>query len=202
MDAFWSIYKEKAIDKISIAEITRITGNNRGTFYHYFKDAYDVLEQIEDGLIKQVNTEVKEALSNYAFKEDARDINLLYSFSAPIFKRHEEKLFTLLGKDGDPKFTSKFKENFRSMLIHFWNLPEETKYLDYLMEYTYSAMIGLMAKWYENGNDLTNDEFLKMAQGLVANGVLGYLKNNGLCIAEKPDDKDTTRLKKPRPNTR
>ena len=109
MDAFWSIYKEKAIDKISIAEITRITGNNRGTFYHYFKDAYDVLEQIEDGLIKQVNTEVKEALSNYAFKEDARDINLLYSFSAPIFKRHEEKLFTLLGKDGDPKFTSKFK---------------------------------------------------------------------------------------------
>lgn len=62
------------------------------------------------------------------------------------------------------------------MLIHFWNLPEETKYLDYLMEYTYSAMIGLMAKWYENGNDLTNDEFLKMAQGLVANGVLGYLK--------------------------
>ena len=32
MDAFWTLYKEKAIDKISIAEITNITGNNRGTF--------------------------------------------------------------------------------------------------------------------------------------------------------------------------
>ena len=35
-------------------------------------------------------------------------------------------------------------------------------------------MTGLMAKWYENGNDLTDDEFFKMAQGLVANGVLGF----------------------------
>lgn len=42
------------------------------------------------------------------------------------------------------------------------------------MEYTYSAMTGLMAKWYENGNDLTDDEFFKMAQGLVANGILGF----------------------------
>lgn len=176
MDAFWTIYKEKAIDKISVAEITRITGNNRGTFYHYFKDVYDVLERIEEDLIGQVNTEVNEALSNSSFEAKTRDINLLYSFSAPIFKRHEEKLFTLLGKDGDPRFTGKFKENFRFMLIRFWNLPKETKYLDYLMEYTYSAMIGLMAKWYENGNDLTDDEFLKMAQGLVANGVLGFLE--------------------------
>ena len=62
MDAFWTLYKEKAIEKISIAEITRITGNNRGTFYHYFKDVYAVLEQIEADLLQQVNREVSEAL--------------------------------------------------------------------------------------------------------------------------------------------
>lgn len=176
MDAFWTIYKEKAIDKISVAEITRITGNNRGTFYHYFKDVYAVLEQIEDDLIKQVNMEVSAVLSDHSFEGSSRDINLLYSISMPIFKKHEEKIFTLLGKNGDPKFTSEFRESVRTMLIQFWNFPNETERLDYLMEYTYSAMIGLMAKWYENGNDLTDDEFFKMAQSLVANGVMGYLK--------------------------
>ena len=176
IDAFWRLYKEKPIDKISIAEITEITGNNRGTFYHYFNDIYAVLEQIEDDLILQINEEVRQALSSTTFEETARDIQLLYTFSAPIFKKHEEKLFTLLGKGGDPQFTGKFRENFRTLLIRFWNLPEQTKYLDYLIEYTYSAMIGLMAKWYENGNDLTDEEFLKMAQGLVANGVLGYFQ--------------------------
>lgn len=176
MDAFWTIYKEKSIDRISVAEITRITGNNRGTFYHYFKDVYAVLEQIEDDLMKQVNAEVTDALSKCSFEANDRDINLLYSISMPIFKKHEEKIFTLLGKNGDPKFTSEFRERIRALLIQFWNLPKKAERLDYLMEYAYSAMIGLMAKWYENGNDLTDDEFFKMAQGLVANGVLGYLK--------------------------
>lgn len=176
MDAFWKLYKEKAIEKISIAEITKITGNNRGTFYHYFKDVYAVLEQIEADLIKQVNTEVNEALRNRSFESDTRDINVLYSISTPIFKRHEEKIFTLLGKNGDPKFTDEFRESIRAVMIRFWNLPNEMEHEDYLMEYAYSAMIGLMAKWYENGNDLTDDEFFRLAQGLVANGVLGYLK--------------------------
>ena len=175
MDAFWMIYKTKAIDKISIGEITSATGNNRGTFYHYFKDVYEVLEQIENDLISQVHIEVTEALSNHTFEENSKDINVLYSISAPIFKRHEEKIFTLLGKNGDPQFICAFRDSFREMLIQFWSLPKETPHIDYLMEYTYSAMIGLMAKWYENGNDLTDDEFLKMAQSLVANGVLGYL---------------------------
>ncbi|MDO5602811.1 MAG: TetR/AcrR family transcriptional regulator [Oscillospiraceae bacterium] len=176
MDAFWKLYKEKAIEKISIAEITKITGNNRGTFYHYFKDVYAVLEQIEADLIKQVNTEVNEALRNCSFESNTRDINVLYSISTPIFKRHEEKIFTLLGKNGDPKFTDEFRESMRAVLIQFWNLPNKIEHEDYLMEYAYSAMIGLMAKWYENGNDLTDDEFFRMAQGLVANGILGYLK--------------------------
>ena len=70
MDAFWTLYKEKAIDKISIAEITNITGNNRGTFYHYFKDVYGVLEQIEGDLIKEVHMEVSNAfrINSFEFK--------------------------------------------------------------------------------------------------------------------------------------
>lgn len=175
MDAFWTLYKEKPIDKITIAEITNITDNNRGTFYHYFKDIYAVLEQIESDLIKEVRTEVTKALDNHSFESNSADINLLYSISMPIFKKNEDKIFTLLGKNGDPRFTSAFRKSIQAMLIQFWNLPEESENLDYLMEYAYSAMIGLMVKWHENGNDLTDDEFFKMAQGLVANGVLGYL---------------------------
>ena len=172
-DAFWTLYKEKAIDKISVSEITKITGNNRGTFYHYFKDVYAVLEQIENDLIKEVHMEVLEALNNHSFEANSRDINLLYAISIPIFKKHEEKIFTLLGKNGDPKFAGEFRETLRDLLIRFWNLPDETEHLDYLIAFTYSAMMGLMTKWYENGNDLTDDQFLKMAQGFVANGILG-----------------------------
>ena len=133
MDAFWTLYKEKAIEKISIAEITRITGNNRGTFYHYFKDVYAVLEQIEADLLQQVNREVSEAFRNSPYAAGERDLDWLYSVSMPIFKRHEEKIFTLLGKNGDPKFTGVFRESIRAILIEFWNMPDGIEHLDYLM---------------------------------------------------------------------
>ena len=176
MDAFWSIYKEKTIDKITIAEITRITGNNRATFYHYFKDVYAVLEEIEEELMREVQKEIKGILSNQLFQGESRNSDLLYAISIPIFKKHGEKIFTLLEKNGDSKFKNEFRKSIRVMLIQFWNLPEETEYQDYLLEYAYSAMIGLMAKWFRSKNDLTDAEFFKMAQGLIANGIIGFLK--------------------------
>ena len=47
IDAFLSLYATRRIDKITVREITNMAGYNRGTFYAYFFDVYDVLEQIE-----------------------------------------------------------------------------------------------------------------------------------------------------------
>lgn len=175
MNAFWSLYKEKRIDKITITEITNITGNNRVTFYHYFKDVYAVLEEIEDNLIKEIHKETIQILSNHYFEGNTRDVNSLYRLTFPIFKTYEEQIFTLLRRPENIKFAVEFKTTFKKLLIQFWNLPEDIKYIDYLMEFGYSAMIGLISKWYDNGNDLDDEEFLKMAQGLLANGFLGYI---------------------------
>jgi AcrR family transcriptional regulator len=46
IDAFWSLYCEKRIEKITVKEITIKAGYNRGTFYEYFVDVYDVFETI------------------------------------------------------------------------------------------------------------------------------------------------------------
>lgn len=55
IDAFWELYTQKRIDKITVREITAKAGCNRGTFYEYFLDVYDVLEQIENGLIPEID---------------------------------------------------------------------------------------------------------------------------------------------------
>ena len=45
--AFWTLYTRKPIEKISIKEITDLAGYNRGTFYLYYNDVYDLFSQIE-----------------------------------------------------------------------------------------------------------------------------------------------------------
>ncbi|QNO15346.1 TetR/AcrR family transcriptional regulator [Alkalicella caledoniensis] len=55
MDAFWNLYCEKRIEKITVKEITNKAGYNRGTFYEYFTDVYNVLDEIENSLIPSLD---------------------------------------------------------------------------------------------------------------------------------------------------
>ncbi len=45
------LYAQKPIEKISIKEITELAGYNRGTFYLYYNDVYDLLHQIEEEIL-------------------------------------------------------------------------------------------------------------------------------------------------------
>ena len=61
-DAFWALYAEKPIAKISIKEITDRAGYNRGTFYLYYKDVYDILGRIEQELLEKIGALIEERL--------------------------------------------------------------------------------------------------------------------------------------------
>ena len=48
IQAFWKLYREKRIEKITVGEIAAVAGYNRSTFYEYFYDVPDVLQQMPD----------------------------------------------------------------------------------------------------------------------------------------------------------
>ena len=58
-DAFWQIYCEKRIEKITVKDITTKAGYNRSTFYEYYTDVYDVLEQIESSVLPDIEKHKK-----------------------------------------------------------------------------------------------------------------------------------------------
>ena len=60
--AFWSLYAQKPLEKISVREITALAGYNRGTFYLYYQDVYDLLNQIEDELLDELQQLLEQRL--------------------------------------------------------------------------------------------------------------------------------------------
>lgn len=52
-EAFWRLYTAKPISKISVKDICALAGYNRGTFYRYYSDVYEVLESIENEILEQ-----------------------------------------------------------------------------------------------------------------------------------------------------
>lgn len=69
--AFWSLYAQKPIEKISIKEITELAGYNRGTFYLYYNDVYDLLHQIEEEILGKITDVLNDSLE----KNDTFDLS-------------------------------------------------------------------------------------------------------------------------------
>ena len=53
--ALTQLLQEKQINEITVKELTDLADMNRGTFYLYYKDMFDMLEKIEDGMFEALD---------------------------------------------------------------------------------------------------------------------------------------------------
>jgi AcrR family transcriptional regulator len=159
--AFWSLYTQVRMEKISVKEITARAGYNRSTFYEYFTDVYDVLEQLEDSLLPDLLELPPPNLSTAP--EEVIDTYLL------LFEAHSEYYRVLLGANGDAHFASRLKDGVKARVLSV--LPAVDERTDYALEMLLSAMIGVLAHWYERGQDYPKEELVRLISGFIENGV-------------------------------
>lgn len=157
-NAFWALYEQKPIEKISIKEITDLAGYNRGTFYLYYKDVYDMFTQIENDLLNTVQKLLDDITADGVL-DFSRQMSSIIEMSHTY-----SPYFSLLVSDrGDPKFAAKLKDMLRPLLdtVLFSSSEKElTKYEKmYLSEFYISGMIGTIGKWLENPQ-ISIDELL------------------------------------------
>ena len=143
MDAFWQIYGRKRIEDITVKEVAERAGYNRGTFYQYFSDIYDVLEQIEVSVMPSIDTIPVPYI---------KDMPMSLAMGS-ILAAYEEKgkyLTVLLGEHGDPEFQFKVKSKIVDELRdEFRNRGFKDCFeLDIGLEYAISAMIGVMNHYF------------------------------------------------------
>lgn len=164
MDSFWKLYNTKPIECISVKEVTDIAGYNRGTFYLYFKDIYDVLDQIEEDVFKVMEREIARYTEILLSKENGPDFSDVTSATIGIFEACEYKPFVLLGDRGDPRFEKKFKDKIyvqaKSFVDQHFDADDETK--EYIIHFFVSGVIGVMKKWYSDGMKISVEEHLVM----------------------------------------
>lgn len=174
-DAFFEIYKDKKIERISIKEITDRAKINRGTFYVYYKDIYDLLEQIEDDIIGELTDKILAALQLII-----RDENM-FQYLPPLefFQKYSKYLKILLGSNGDPNFLHKIKSIAKGNLkkiLHQEKIQINAK-TEYILEYIASAQIGLMTYWMEKDMELPIEDIGDLIRQVSLHGPIGYIKS-------------------------
>ena len=111
-NAFVELLSEKEINHITITDISKKADINRKTFYNYYSNTYEVMEEIEN---LTVDTFIK--------KLDTIEFTNMTDFLTEIFSHFTE----IINSDLD-FFSHLFKTNNRSILIV--KIVEAIKYVD------------------------------------------------------------------------
>ena len=175
--AFWSLYKSKSINKISIKEITDKAGYNRGTFYLYYQDVYHILSEIEEEILNEVDM-ISHIMINLLVAQynNPTDEHKLFNF----FKENIEYLSILLGEKGDVYFQTKLKSILKSsikdhLIIDAIDLPEDT--IDFTLEFFISGMIGLILYYFSQNKEPNVSALKKISNTvLIQSGIKNLLK--------------------------
>lgn len=186
IDAFWSLYCQKRIEKITVKEITQKAGYNRGTFYEYFTDIYDVLEQIEESLIPTLDELPPITMAD-------ENIGMPIDIFIKLYEQNSKYYSVLLGDNGDPAFASKLKNSTKPILKQAFSEKYDVNPIefDFILEYVLSAMIGIMSYWFRQEKVLTAEDLVALIQDLMENGVMkrlekhvhkGITQRDGSCV--------------------
>jgi len=143
LEAFWALYAEKRIERITVKEIVAKAGYNRGTFYEYFSDVYQCLERIEARALPSL-----EELPPLSGGDDSAPV--VFASFIQLYREKFKYYDVLLGERGDPSFQRKLIDGIKSAIAGNERVAAEfdAEELDLMLEYVLSGMVGVLRHYY------------------------------------------------------
>ena len=175
IDAFWTLYEETPIEKITVRQITESAGVYRSTFYEYFSDVYAVREFIEKDILDAYEVLVNKATGINSLDEG---MALLIDF----YSNNAKYLAVLWGPHGDQQFLNNVKRMINAKLRSLFSLPFDDPEIDILIEMMLSSVISLLNYWYVHRDKMTIREVIAVGSQFFQKGLFAFLKERGINI--------------------
>ena len=169
VDAFCILLKNKPVQKITIQAIADKAGYNRGTFYQYFCDVYDILEYVENIILAQVKENFQQNISPDNFEQ---------TFFEAFTKIQTEKWFyfdALFNSDSKASFIEKLILEVSPIFMQTFQLPPQDLKSKYLTEIYFRTVISVLADWINGGRPLPLEEISKFLRDVLSTGVLAQI---------------------------
>ncbi|MGN0686876.1 MAG: TetR/AcrR family transcriptional regulator [Oscillospiraceae bacterium] len=108
--AFLELRSKKAIERITVTELTRLANINKATFYLHYSDIYALSDEIENSVIDDILMDLKVQDKFFdAPKQYANEI-----FNAVV--AHSEQLNMIFSGSRNTLFSDKIEERIKSLL--------------------------------------------------------------------------------------
>lgn len=161
-----ALMSEKPFKNITIKDITERADLNRGTFYLHYADPYDLLMDMENGVLEDF-----QELINLSVQ--AQPGNELMPVLLPIVQyivENADICRNLFENDASNQFQIKFKTLVRkngARLIENFFRVNESAFSDYFFEFVTYGLFGILKQWLDDGMPQSENEIAKIANDAI-----------------------------------
>ncbi|UUV16742.1 TetR/AcrR family transcriptional regulator [Clostridioides difficile] len=171
VDAFIKLNKEKSIEKITVKELTEMSGYNRTTFYNYFTDIYNLYEYIEMFLFENIREQIEENMRNNSGKE-----NFIRNFTL-IYTQWSDYLAIVLKNPHSYHFSVQVKNILLSYWIKQFEIDENDIKTSYILDFYLSALISIISRWIKKPDDMSIEELACLLHEIIEYSILKKIIN-------------------------
>ena len=167
----FQLMQKKPLTEISVRELAETCDINRGTFYMYYKDVYDMLDQIEDEMFRRFDSILAEHEANIEARETYPVLRAMASFT----EENRDMCKVLLSPNGDMRFLERLNAVLEEKCRTEWHkLHADISEEDFELGYSFVIFgcIGLLRTWLNSDRPVTADRLAHVADLLLRRGAL------------------------------
>lgn len=169
-ETFLKVLETKPFDRITVRDIVENCNINRNTFYYYYSDIYELLEEI-------FTVEFTEIVANHS-----NGFRWLVGFNRLLEKSYNNKKIInniCASRSYDYLETYLFKTSRTILADYIHELAGDKKIsenqLDFIISFYHYAIVGIVSDWFRTGMQETPREIMKMFL-LVFEGIMPSLE--------------------------
>jgi len=169
--ALTELLQKKQINEITVKELTDLADMNRGTFYLYYRDIFDMLEKIEAELFQKLDT-IAQSHEHGELTQQVKPILLdLFHF----ISENQEMCRVLLSPNGDMNFLHRLYEAIRERCREIWGDQVggvSEKEFDYRYSFAVFGCAGMIREWVNRNCQETDLQMAELADRMIRRGTI------------------------------
>ena len=169
--ALTELLQKKQVNEITVKELTDLADMNRGTFYMYYRDIFDMLEKIEDELFQKLDV----IALTHEHGDPTQQVKPILLDLFRFIEENQEMCRVLLSPNGDMNFLHRLYEAIRERSLEIWkeqmgSLGE--KEFDYRYSFVIFGCAGMIRAWVNRSCQETDMQMAELADRMIRRGIL------------------------------
>jgi AcrR family transcriptional regulator len=176
IDAFFLVLKEKELDKITVADITKKAGVVRSTFYNHYENIPVLITAIEDKTIEDIFS----LMETFSPKNDY-DMCKAYFLTICEYTKNNPFLASLLSTPRGDAFFGKAMDMFHRYIL---NTTQKTtpdfhtqEEFSYMIASAIGSTIGVLHKWVQEKFRVPMEVIADILTQAFMTGVIPYFSS-------------------------